>query len=501
MKLENIIKYLKVENQPYASFKDIIISGISYHSNQVQLGDLFVCIKGYQTDGHLYLKEAVKKGAVAAIVEEFQEGIEIPQIVVPNSRIALAKTSAYFYNHPSKKLKMIGVTATNGKTTTSFMINSILEKEGHKTGLIGTVMVKIHDHMIPAQLTTPESLNLQQYLRQMVDHNVTHACMEVSSNALETYRVEEVDYDIVTFNNLSRDHIDSHGSFEKYYDAKSRLIINAKESATAVLNLDDPFSYALINKTKANVVTYGIERNDGHITCKNLRFVDGRARFTVQILKDIFDHPNKHELKEFDVELSIPGFHSVYNALAAITVSLLCGASISNIQNTLKSFVGVERRFELIYNGQFKIFDDHFANKGNIHATLKTIQQMQYNQLKIVYAIRGGRGVTVNKENAEAIAEWAEILGIEEIVVTKSKNDVTMKDFVTNEEVEAFINVLNQHNIKFTIYDDLKDAIVKVLKEAKLNDIIILGGAQGMDLGAKIALEWLQEKLLFQLNG
>jgi len=126
---------------------------------------------------------------------------------------------------------------------------------------------------------------------------------------------------------------------------------------------------------------------------------------------------------------------------------------------------------------------------------------MQYNQLKIVYAIRGGRGATVNKENAEAIADWANILGIEEIVVTKSINDVTMKDFVTNEEVEAFIKVLDQHNIKFSIYDDLKDAIVKVLKEAKLNDIIILGGAQGMDPGAKIAMEWLQENLLFQLNG
>src|SRR5699024_4454311 len=201
--------------------KDIDINRLAYHSKRVSHGDLFVCIKGYQTDGHKYIMQAIANGAVAIIVEDYQEGWDIPQFQVKDSRKALAALSDTYFNYPSKSMKMIGITATNGKTTTSFITNTILE--GHKlnTGLIGTVKVKYGDYVEPAVLTTPESLDLHRYFSEMVRHNISHTTMEVSSSALELNRVGNVDFDIVTLNNISREHIDLHGSFEEYYDSKA----------------------------------------------------------------------------------------------------------------------------------------------------------------------------------------------------------------------------------------------------------------------------------------
>ncbi len=471
--------------------KDINIDGISYHSKKVTNGHLFVCIKGYKTDGHKYLPQAIENGAVAAIVEEFQEGISIPQYVVENSRIALARLGAAFYNNPSKKMKMIGITATNGKTTTSFMTNAMLENEGLKTGLIGTVLIKMDDYCTPAELTTPESLDLQYYLSQMVDKHVSHVTMEVSSAALETYRVEDVDYDIVTLNNISREHIDSHGSFEKYFEAKSSLIRNASEKSFAVLNLDCPYSASLINETKARVITFGVNSREGHIACKNLDLTTGRAKFVLEILKSFEINGTSYEPTEFEVQLSVPGLHSVYNSMVAITIALLCGVSISTIQKTLKTFAGVERRFQFIFEEDIKIIDDHFANSGNIDVTLGTLKYMDYEKLHVVYAIRGERGPTVNRENAETIVKWASKLGLNEITATKSVSHVTSKDRVTDEELQAFQEVMDEAKIKVNLYDELPDSICHAISNAKTGDLILLAGCQGMDFGAEIALKQL----------
>lgn len=488
--------------------KDIPITGLSYHSGKVSPGHLFVCIKGYKTDGHKYLPQAISNGAIAAVVEDIQEGIEIPQVVVKNSRIALARLAAEYYGNPSEKMNMIGITATNGKTTTSFMTNAILEEEGFRTGLIGTVSVKIDDFSIPSELTTPESLDLQFYLKQMLERDVSHVTMEVSSNALETNRVEKVDYDIVTLNNVSREHIDSHGSFERYFEIKSSLITEASENSFAVLNLDCPYSSSLINNTKANVITFGLESKEGHITCKNLDLTTGRAKFTIEILKPIKRYDFEYLPSEFDIELSVPGLHSVYNAMVAITIGLLSGVSISSIQKGLKNFGGVERRFEFIFEDDIKIVDDHFANAGNIDVTLQTLQYMEYKDLQLVYAIRGERGPTVNRENAEAIAKWAQKLGFNEVITTKSVSHVTSKDRVTDEEVAVFQEVMADAKIKVSLFDELSDAISTALTKAEPGDVVLLAGAQGMDYGGGVALQQIAkmrrdiplEKLFFPLR-
>ncbi|NLZ38189.1 MAG: UDP-N-acetylmuramyl-tripeptide synthetase [Firmicutes bacterium] len=473
--------------------KDIEIKGIAYNSKNVTPGDIFVCIKGYKTDGHKYILNAVANGAVALVVEDYQVGWDIPQIRVANSRQALAALSNKFYGSPSQDMKVIGLTATNGKTTTSFMTNAILENYGLKTGLIGTVVVKYGDYYEPSQLTTPESLDLQYHLAQMKKQQVSHVCMEVSSSALELHRVDNVAFDIVALNNVSREHIDLHGSFANYFKHKSKLIKNAEPHQWAILNLDCPYAASLVEKTKARVLTYGVKNTEGTLHCKNVDLSTGRAKFTVEIKKEFQVGEITYSPQEFDIALYTPGFHSVYNAMVAIMVGLLCGVPIPIIQKSLLTFTGVERRFEIIFEDDFKIIDDHFANSGNIDVTLKTLQMMDYRKLALVYAIRGSRGPTVNRESAETIAAWAPKLGLKEIIATLSHSHVTEKDMVQEEELTAFQQVMEKAGIKVYLYPELPDAIAHALSLMGKGDIMLLAGCQGMDYGAKIALEQLNQ--------
>ncbi|MUK88660.1 UDP-N-acetylmuramyl-tripeptide synthetase [Ornithinibacillus sp. L9] len=492
MKLKQLLQSIEVENN--IDLSGLEVTGISYHSQKVEKGHLFVCVRGYKTDGHKYLADAVKRGAEVAVVEEIQQDVDVPQVVVANSRKALAQLGAAYYNYPSEKMHMIGITATNGKTTTSYMANAILENQGHKTGLIGTVTIKNGDQSIPADLTTPESLDLQKYLNDMVKNDVSHVTMEVSSAALELHRVEEVDYNIVTLNNMSREHMEMHGTFEKYFEAKSSLIRNASENSHAVLNLDDPYSASLVDQTKAQVISFGLNNNSGHIHCKNLDLTTGRGRFTVEILKPFSASGIDYKPSEFFVELAVPGLHSVYNAMVAITIGLLSGVSIPTIQKTLKEFTGVPRRFEFIYEDEFKVVDDHFANPGNINVTLQTLDFMDYNNLHLVYAIRGQRGAVINQENAEVVVDWASRLGLKEVIATRSNSHTTPKDEVTDDEVQAFLDVMDKAGIKVHLYDELPDAILEGLSRANTNDLVLLAGCQGMDYGAGIALDRLNKE-------
>ena len=490
MDLYQLIKTIDVIDKKYLE-ENIEITGIANHTDHVKDGYLYVAIKGYLADGHNYIEKAMENGAIAVIVEDFREDINIPQIKVGNSRIALSALSADFYDNPSKAMRMIGVTATNGKTTTTYMLNKIFEVGKYKNGLIGSVMNKIGDEIIPSVLTTPESVDLQGYLYNMKKEGVQKVAMEVSSSALELYRANDVDFDIVSFNNFSREHIDQHGSFEKYWAAKSSLIINAKESSFAVLNLDDEYSRSLVDKTKARVITYSLTKEEGNLYCKDLELLRGRARFTVAINKPFETISGRLIKDSFDVVLGIPGYHSVANAMAAITIALIDDISPEVICSGLGDFTGVERRFQYIYENDFIIIDDHFANKGNINVTLETLKYMKYNKFHLVYAIRGNRGVTVNRENAETIKSWKDRLGIDDIVATKSIGDVGPKDTVTKDEEDVFLEVMDSSDIKVHLYDTVEAAVKYTLDKVNKGDIIMLAGCQGMDHGAKIALESL----------
>ncbi|MFZ0579183.1 MAG: UDP-N-acetylmuramyl-tripeptide synthetase [Psychrobacillus psychrotolerans] len=503
MEITNLLKHIPVLETKNAG--PIKVTGLAYNSRKVEKGQVFVCIKGFKVDGHQFAGQAVENGAVALVVEDFIDGIELPQYKVENGRVALATLADAFYNHPTRKLKTIGITATNGKTSTSFMTNAILENHGFKTGLMGTVVVKIGDYAEPSELTTPESLDLQRFYAQMVEENVSHATMEVSSSALELNRVGCVDFDIVTLNNISREHIDLHSSFENYFHHKSSLIRNAGADKVAILNLDDSYSASLMNKTKAKVITIGVEDQSADVICTNLDLSTGRAKFTVEIQQDLVTQDLVIPQQKFTIELSTPGFHSVYNSMVSIVIALLCEVPVATIQKSLAEFVGVERRFEIIFEDDFKIIDDHFANSGNIDITLGTLEKMDFERIKLVYAIRGDRGVTVNRENAETIAKWAPKLGIHEVIATLSRSHVTQKDVVSESELEVFLEVMEEAGIKVQLYAELPEAIKHSLYDVADGDLLLLAGCQGMDYGAKLALEQLEvirpnvdKKKLFQ---
>ncbi len=461
--------------------EDLEIKNVHYHSGKIEEDGLFVCIKGYKTDGHKFAKMAIEKGAKALIVEDVLD-IDIPQYLVQNSRQALSIIGDNFYNHPSQKLKMVGITATNGKTTTSFMLNTILEEHKLKTGIIGTVFVKYGDVKIPSILTTPQSLDLHYHLNEMNKIDVSHLVMEVSSSGIELDRTYGVDFDVVTLNNISREHIDSHGSYENYIKFKTSLIKNAKKGAFAILNLDDEISKSLITETEATPFTYGIDDKSGDVFITDLDLSTGYGRYVLN-----------YKGNKYQVELSVPGYHSVYNSLVAISSAIVLDIPMESIIEGIKKFKGIERRFELIYDYDFKIVDDHFANKGNIDITLKTLEFMDFNKFHLVYAIRGSRGYTVNKENAETIVHWLKQYGIDKIIATKSIGHVSEKDVVTEEEEKVFLDIMKENDIEVNLYNTIEEATSEVLNKVRDEDVILLAGCQGMDYGCNIILNQLEK--------
>ncbi|MDO5713192.1 MAG: Mur ligase family protein [Tissierellia bacterium] len=468
------------------------VKGLAYHSGKVQDGDVFFAIKGYETDGHKYIGEAKDQGAILAIVEEKTDD-DIPQWIVKNSRIALADASAKFFKEPSNDLNIIGITATNGKTTTSFMVDAILKSQGKNPGIIGTIEVKYGDKVIPSILTTPESYELQNHLSNMKKNGIKDVIMEVSSSGQELYRNRGVNFNTVTFNNLSKEHIDQHGSFERYVEVKSRFIREANKDTNIILNMDYPLIARLKEETNGKVYTYSIQSKKEDFTIDNLDLSTGRGKYTFIINKEIQTEYGKLKPKSFSIELGAVGYSSVMNSIPAIITGLINNIAIKNIQNGLKSFTGVERRFELIYDKDFMVLDDHFANEKNIDATMETLKVMDYKDLYILYAIRGNRGVELNREVGERIIYWLNELKPKGFCATVSKDLVTKKDTVSPEEHSIFKNIMESNQRQVPIFDTVQEGLEALIPLIQKDDVLLLAGCQGMDKGAKVLLKVLKD--------
>ncbi|MDO5037050.1 MAG: UDP-N-acetylmuramyl-tripeptide synthetase [Tissierellia bacterium] len=488
LKLKDLLEGLDFKNTLDLE-EDLEIVSVEDNSQSVKKGSIFVAIKGYITDGHKYIQDAKDRGAHLAIVQE-KSPVDLPQLVVEDSRIALAQLAAKFYDYPSKKMTMIGITATNGKTSTAFMLEEILKKAGHVVGMIGTVRLSYPGVSLASILTTPGSLDLQYHLAQMVKAGVEYVIMEVSSSALELHRVYGIDFDIVTFNNLSHEHIDQHGSYEKYVQFKSRLITQAKEEGASILNQDVPEINSLKDQTASQVFSYSF-KDPADIVLGQVDLSTGLAAFNYQVPKEIKRGDWTLPKTDLAVQLKVAGYHSLMNAFVAITAALLLKIDPEDILMGLEDFSGVERRFEMIYDEDFKILDDHFANVKNIQVTLQTLEKMVYKDLHILYAIRGGRGLQVNRENSEEIAKWLKKLKPAHFMACLSQGTVGPKDQVQAEERAIFEEVMEESGFEVPIEEELKPAIISTLEKADKGDIVLLAGCQGMDLGAKIAWEYL----------
>lgn len=490
MKLKEILKGIEISDTKNVN-EDIEIRDVVFNSKNADKDSLFVAIKGYVTDGHKYISNAFEKGASVAIVEEFNG--DFPQIKVKNSRIALAKSSCNFFKNPSKNFDLVGITATNGKTSVSMMCNSIIKSAGKENGLLGTVYYKAGKYTESAILTTPESRDLQEWFYKISEQKIPYTVMEVSSSALEMERVYGADFDVVSMNNISREHIDQHKSFENYFNCKKKLITKAKETAVAILNTDDDYVASLKTQTKASVLTLGVKAKDVDLTAENIDMSTGFPTFDIIIKKDLELRGFSVKKSKIKVNLKVGGYHSVLNALSATGICLALGISLEDIKNGLEDYNGIERRFEIIYNDDFKIIDDHFANSGNIAVSLKSLKGMDYNDLHMVYAIRGNRGVTVNRENILEIAKWKDIK-FKSFIITDYSDMKTHHDTVSDAERETVYRSMEEENIEYEVCHSLEEAIKLAIDRAKPNDLVFLAGSQGMDFGGKTALEYLADK-------
>lgn len=491
MKLKTLLERVEIQKRIGSIDEELDIPHISNDSREIGEGDIFVAMKGVLVDGHDYIEEAIKRGA-ALIVCDHEVSIDVPQIVVENPRMALADLACAFYGDPSKEMKVYGVTATNGKTSTAYMMRDIFKAAGFEVGVIGTVEVQYKDVSIPSILTTPESIHLQKHLRNMADSGVEVVVMEVSSSAQELYRSRGIDYDIVSFNNISVEHLEQHGTFENYFRFKSRLIRHADKETAVILNIDAPLIENLKDKTEGQVFTAGAEK-DALIGVSDIDISSGFPKFIYSV-KD--DHKaGKWSLKKLDlpIELQVTGFHTVLNAMVAISFGLLVGVEPSIIQKALYNFRGVERRFELIYNKEYMIIDDHYANVKNIAVTLETLCRMDYKNLHLLYAIRGGRGAELNRENAEETVKWMPKLLLKDFIATKSVEVVSSKDVVTDKELEAFLSEMEKAGHSVPVIDSLKEAIDAILPKVEPGDVLLLAGCQGMDHAAKYIWQMLAD--------
>lgn len=496
MLLSDLLKPVGIisSNTEKLNEKSIPIHKLAYHSSEVEEGTLFVCITGYRTDGHKFAEAALLKGATALIVERFLPELDIPQYKVENSRKALAKISSVFFDRPSERMSVFGVTGTNGKTTITYMTDCIFRADKLETGLIGTVMIKNRDKKTPSVLTTPESLDLQGYLSDMQTAGVSHVSMEVSSSALELQRVADVDFDVVAFTNINKDHIELHGSFDAYFSAKASLIRKASSSSIAVINGDEPLLTSLVNETEAQVVTFGINNTEADVTVTDVQLLAGRPSFTVNINTPLTTlGGNTLAPISFPVDLNVPGQHSIYNALTAIIVGLANDLSVSTVKSGIESFEGVERRFHILYDEEFMIVDDLFLNENNIESSMRTLESLTYQSIKIVHAIRGSNGSKLNRENATKMAQWFRKLSIDKMILTASRSHVKTKDQVSQEELNAFLDVMADFEIDVEYYDELEQALSSSLKKIEQGDLMLITGARGMDYGAKTLLDLLKK--------
>jgi UDP-N-acetylmuramoyl-L-alanyl-D-glutamate--2,6-diaminopimelate ligase len=367
--------------------QDRNIHSVHYDSRRVTPGGIFVAIPGQRSDGYAYIEEAVEKGAVAVITEKEWSGPpDVTAVQVEDARLALAAAASAFYGEPFRELCMIGITGTNGKTTTAYLVESILTTGGHKAGVLGTINYRFGGQCFASPVTTPESADLMKLLRQMVDHGVSHAVLEVSSHALDLHRVAFCEFDVGVFTNLSQDHLDYHKDMETYWQCKRELFVSRlgrgpKEAgAAAVINWDDPRGRALYNDLTLQRLRFGlssaceIQARDTHL---GLRGVAGRIR-------------TPHD--DFEFTSPLVGNHNIYNILSATGVAVALGVPVENIQRGIADLAGVPGRLEQVQNESgISVFVDYAHTPDALDNVLRVLKSLTSGRLITVFGCGGDR--------------------------------------------------------------------------------------------------------------
>lgn len=447
------IEYELLQGDLNQEVKDIV-----YDSRKVSENSLFICIRGALADGHSFVKDVIARGAKVLLVEEEVEAAEdVTVLLVKNTRYAMACLSAAYFGHPAKKLKVIGITGTKGKTTTTYMVKSILENAGYKVGLIGTIETIIADKVIPSANTTPESYKVQEYFAQMADAGLDCVVMEVSSQGLMLDRTAGFTFEIGIFTNLSPDHIGphEHESFEHYRACKSKLF---RQCRIGILNGDDEHLEDILQGHTCKVETYGFGQN-----C-DLRAANAKLLVKSGSLGISYDVEG---LMSFPVEIDSPGKFSIYNSLTAIAICRHFKVSEENIQRALKK-AKVKGRIETVkVSEDFTLMIDYAHNAMSLESLLTTLREYRPNRLICLFGCGGNRSIHRRFEMGEVSGRLADLT----IITSDNPRDEDPKAII--EDIKDGIKKTEGAYVEII---DRKEAIAYAISEGKAGDIIVLAG-------------------------
>ncbi len=434
------------------SFGERDVTFITDNSAKVSEGCIFICIEGKHFDGHTKAEEALEKGAAAVVVQK-DLGLE-RQILVENTRSAYAHICAAFYGHPERKLNIIGVTGTNGKTTSCFILKSILDGMGHKTGLIGTVKNIVGDKEYPAALTTPDCYELFGLFDEMVNAECEYCVMEVSSQALDQHRVDGVHFEAAIFTNLTQDHLDYHGSFENYMAAKRKLFEN---SSLAVINIDDESASFMTEGLDCRKVTFSVNNDKCDYSAKNIRIASSGVKYELVCNENIGR-----------VKFAVPGKFSVYNSMGAAVCLIEMGMDFRAVLDALMLCTGVPGRMEVVpADVPYTILIDYAHTPDGLENVLNCVREITDGKVICLFGCGGDRDKTKRP-----------VMG--EIAVRLSDVAVITSDNPRSEDPEAIIEDItagvSRGGAKVIVDSDRKSAIKKALDAANAGDVVVLAG-------------------------
>ena len=431
---------------------DIDIREVRYDSRAVQPGDLFVAVRGFATDGHAYIGMALKKGAVAVVCE--QAGKVIPAFIVPDARAALADIAGNRFDHPSRKLTMVGVTGTNGKTTTTTLIKHILEAEGHKVGLIGTNQNMIGDEVIPTERTTPESYELQALFARMAEAGCTHCVMEVSSHSLVLDRVRGVRFAVGAFTNLTQDHLDFHKTMEAYREAKAKLFTISDKG---VVNLDDPVADKMLADATCPCLTFSADKDAADLSAKNIELGASGVSFVAA---------TRHAIAR--VSLGIPGHFSVENALAALGVCVALGVPLEHAARALGTAHGVKGRAEVVpTDTDYTVLIDYAHAPDGVSNILRTVRGFAKGRVIALFGCGGDRDRTKRPIMGHLAAELSDYC-----IVTSDNPRTEQPEAI----IEDIVDGMKDAKVPVDVICDRRAAIYHALDIAQKDDVIVLMG-------------------------
>lgn len=462
--LSELLKFLHVLRVEGKS--NVAVKGLAYHSKQVRPGSIFFCLKGTKADGHDFIAQAVAAGAVAVIIEEERKVQGAVKVLVPNVRMAMAAISQLFYDSPAAKLRLIGVTGTNGKTTTTYLIEAIMAEQGYKTGLLGTIKYQIGRDTLPVLATTPEAPDLQQALHLMVKSSVRYAIVEVSSHALELNRVSGCDFNLAVLTNVTDDHLDFHQTRSRYLAAKGKLFSQLggsfyKDSRPrfAVLNRDDADYEYFLRLSTVQPVSYGI-KNPADIRAQDVEVKDSGVKYRLL-----------SPWGEAVFSLKLTGYFNIYNALAATSVALLEGIGLEEIKEALEKIEGVPGRFERIDLGQdFAVIVDYAHTPDGLDNILQTAREFCRGKIITVFGCGGERDRAKRPVMGKIAGRYSDYC------ILTSDNPRREDPWQIIHEVEAGLKEVKPTGNGYTIQPDRYEAIRLGIELARPGDMVIIAG-------------------------